>query len=267
MGKRIKAEGASVKRVFWDIETSPNIVLSWRTGYKLNISPDNIIQERAIMCICWKWEGEKKVHSLTWDDGDDKQMLKEFAKVIEEADELVAQNGDWFDIRWFNARCLIHNLPPVPKPKTVDTLKMLKKHFLLNSNRLDYVGKVLFGEGKIETNFGMWKDILLENSSTAMKKMVKYCKKDVTLLERIWQKLRDYDPPKTHAAVNMTGNVKDRWMCPHCGSTDVKKSKTRVTAKGMVQHQMNCRECGRYYSIANAVHGWYLKAKREERRG
>ena len=33
-----------IKRLFWDIETSPNVVLSWRIGYKINLDHDNILQ-------------------------------------------------------------------------------------------------------------------------------------------------------------------------------------------------------------------------------
>jgi hypothetical protein len=237
-------------------------MFSWRAGWKINLQPHMIIRERAIICICYKWEGQKKVHSLTWKKGDDKAMLKEFSKVMAQADEMVAQNGDWFDMRWFNGRNLIHGLPPVPPAKTVDTLKILKKHFYLNSNRLDYVAKVLFGEGKIKTEFDLWKAIVLENDPAAMRKMVRYCKKDVLLLERVWNKLRDYEKPATHAAVSRTGDPKDRWMCAHCGSDDVHKSKTRTTAKGMTQHQMLCNKCNRYYTIANAVFNWYLEKKR-----
>jgi len=251
-----------VKRLFWDIETSPNIVLSWNCGYKLTIQPQNIVQERAIICICYKWEGDKKVHSLEWDRGDDKGLLKRFSKIAEESDEMVAHNGDWFDLKWFNARCLVHGIPPVPSIKTVDTLKIAKRHFYFNSNRLDYIAKLLFGNGngKTKTDYEMWKKITLENDPKALKKMVKYCKNDVVILERVWQKLRDYEVPATHAAVNATGDFKDRWMCAHCGSSHVRKSKTMVTAKGMVKHQMKCNDCGRYYSIANNVFKWYLEA-------
>ena len=67
------------KRLFFDIEVSPNIVFSWRSGYRLNIDPDNIIEERKIICVCWKWEGKDEIHSLTWDKKqDDKKLLKDF---------------------------------------------------------------------------------------------------------------------------------------------------------------------------------------------
>ena len=41
----------NIKRLFFDIETSPNIGYFWRAGYKLNIGADNIIEERKIICI------------------------------------------------------------------------------------------------------------------------------------------------------------------------------------------------------------------------
>lgn len=249
---------ADIKRLFWDIETSPNIMFSWRAGYKLNLSHDNIIHERAIICICYKWEGDEQVHSIEWDKGDDRELVKEFAEIAEQADEMVAHNGNKFDLKWYNTRNLIHCLPPIPQYKTVDTLTIARKHFYLNSNRLDYLGKILLREGKISTNFDLWKRICLDNEPSAMREMIQYCKKDVELLERVWRKLTPYDMPKTHAGV-FAGL--DRWTCPHCASENVKVSKTRPTPKGMIQKQMQCNDCRRYYTIANKVYKDYVVAK------
>lgn len=99
------------RRLFFDIETSPNVVLSWRTGYELTIPHDNILEERAIICICWKWEGEDKVSSLTWDRRHcDKKMLKEFIPIINSADEAIGHNCVEVnsriltkDLRWIRA--------------------------------------------------------------------------------------------------------------------------------------------------------------------
>ena len=38
-----------MKRLFVDIETSPNIGLFWRAGYKQTITPDSIIEERKVI--------------------------------------------------------------------------------------------------------------------------------------------------------------------------------------------------------------------------
>jgi hypothetical protein len=227
-------EHTRVRRLFWDIETSPNIGFFWRPGWKITIDPDNIIHERAVICICWKWEDQKKVNHLRWRKGCDMEMICKFVEVLEEADEAVAHNGDKFDMGWYNGRHLIHGLEPIPKTKTVDTYKIAARNFNLNSYKLDYLAKILLGEGKI---------------------------KDVVLLERVWKRLSAYIDPETHAAVMATGNVRDRWRCKHCGSDHVKKSKTNVTKAGMIQHQMQCLNCGRYYTVADLVFRWYKEAK------
>ena len=96
-----------IKRLFFDIETSPCIGYFWRPGYKVNLSYDNILEENKIICICYKWQHEDEVNSLTWDSKqNDKKMLQKFIKVANKADELVGHNGDRFDLKWVKTRCL-----------------------------------------------------------------------------------------------------------------------------------------------------------------
>lgn len=192
----IEEKEKSRKKLFFDIETSPNIVFSWRIGHKINITPDNIIDERAIICISYKWEGESKVHSLSWNAGDDKQMLVEFSKIIDSADEIVTQNGDKFDIKWLRARCIYHGIPISPKFNSIDTLKMAKAGFNFNSNKLDYMGSFLGVGEKLKTGYDLWKRIVLNDDPDAMKEMIKYCEEDVRLLERVYNKLQPYCPVK-----------------------------------------------------------------------
>ena len=184
------------RRLFFDIEVSPNIVLSWRIGNKLSLGHDSIVQERAIICICYKWEDESKVYSLEWNKGDDKDMITKFAAIINSADEVIAQNGDAFDIKWLRTRCIYHGIPLSPKLNSIDTLKMAKNNFLFNSNKLDYMGKFFGMGGKIKTDYDLWKDILLKNDKKAMNTMVDYCKQDVVLLEKVYKQLQEFSPKK-----------------------------------------------------------------------
>jgi hypothetical protein len=245
--------------LIWDIEVSPNIGLFWRAGFDQSISYDQIIAERKIICICWKWVGEPKVHALTWDEEqDDATMLRKFSEVIESADEAVAHFGDRFDLPWIRARMIHLGLPPLPKIKTVDTKAWASKNFSFNSNKLDYLGEFLGFGKKIKTEYSLWKDILLEECPVAMDKMVRYCKRDVALLEKVYLRLADWCTPKSHAGV--LGGL-DNWTDPRTGSTNVIKSKTRITASGTVQHQMKNCETGTYYSINDAAFRRYLEAK------
>lgn len=240
-----------IKRLFFDIETAPNIGLFWSAGWKERIDYDNIIQERAIICICYKWEGEKP-QALTWDKNQcDKDMLQKFIKIANRADELIAHNGDKFDMAWIRTRCLHHRIPMFPSYTTIDTLKISRSKFRFNSNRIDYIGKYLGIGQKIKTTFSLWKDIVLRKDKEAMAKMVKYCKGDVTLLEKVYKILKNHIAPKTHAGV-LSG--KEKTSCSECGSDNTGVSKYRMSAAGVPKVQMQCNDCGKYHTVpASAV--------------
>ena len=236
-----------IKRLFFDIETAPNIGFFWEAGYRKTISPDNIIKERGIICICYKWEGEEEVHYLTWDKNqDDKKMLQQFVKIANEADELVGHNGDRFDLPWIRTRCLLHNIPMFPNYTTVDTLKVSRAKFKFNSNKLDYIAKVLGIGQKQHTGFDLWVQIVLNKDKEAMNTMVEYCKHDVKLLEEVYRKISPYIPVKTHQGLLM-GH--DKTSCPTCGSDKMAYSKTRISAAGTMRVQLQCKSCGKYHTV------------------
>jgi hypothetical protein len=251
---------AKFRRLFWDLEISPNIGFFWKPGFKVRIPPENIIHENAIICASYKWEDEKKVHTLHWNRRKqcDKTLVKQFCKVLMSADEAVAHNGDQFDMKYFLGRCLIHKLPAPPETKTVDTLVIARRRFRLNSNKLDYIAQVLGHGMKHDTSFSLWKDIVLNDCDKSLNKMIKYCEQDVKLLEKIYHEMANFHNPKTHVGV-VQG--KDKWTCPACGSEDVIRRRTRYTVKGTPRIDMSCKCCGRWYMISERDHKHYVEAK------
>lgn len=234
------------KRLFFDIETSPNIGFFWTAGFKLNIDPDNILQERCIICICYKWEGSKNVEHITWDgQQNDELMLRKFIKILDSADEIVAHNGDRFDITWIRTRCIKYNIPMMPNYISIDTLKASRRLFRFNSNKLDYIGKYLDIGQKMDTGgFALWKSVIWDNNKKSLRKMVDYCKQDVILLEKVWQRFNNYLPAKSHFGET----VRD---CPECSSHNVVINKRRITASGSQRLLMQCNDCGKYHTISN----------------
>ena len=234
------------RRLFFDIEVSANIGMFWQTGYKINIGPENIIKERAIICICYKWEDEKEVYSLQWDSKqNDKAMLIKFIEVANLSNEMVGHNGDKFDLAWIRTRCLFHHIPMFPKYLTIDTLKVARQKFRFNSNRLNYIADFLGLGQKIKTEYSLWKDILLHKDKVAMEKMIKYCKKDVVLLEKVFCELKNHIEPKTHYGVVFG---EDRGTCPECGSDELIRNNKVVTATGLTRIQYKCQTCHKYHS-------------------
>lgn len=234
------------KRLYFDIETSPNIGFFWSAGYKLNIGAENIIQERAIICICYKWESEKQVHYLQWDaKQNDKKLLEQFIKVANTADEMVGHNGDKFDLAWIRTRCLFHKIDMFPNYITIDTLKLARQKFKFNSNKLNYIAGYLGLGSKIKTEFGLWRDIVLDKDAGAMAKMIKYCQQDVVLLEKVHNLLKPHSIPKTHYGVIFG---EDRGSCPECGSDEIIKRGYIVMSIGTRKIRYSCNTCGTYHS-------------------
>jgi uncharacterized protein YprB with RNaseH-like and TPR domain/predicted RNA-binding Zn-ribbon protein involved in translation (DUF1610 family) len=234
------------KRLFFDIETSPNIGFFWEAGYKKNIDYSNIIKERAIICICYKWEGEKEVHELHWDaKQSDKALLQKFIKVANEAHELVGHNGDRFDLAWIRTRCLFHRIEVFPRYTVIDTLKIARGKFKFNSNKLNYIADYLGIGQKIKTNFDLWRQIVLNKDKKAMGKMIAYCKKDVTLLEKVFKEINNHIAAKTHYGALIGG---DRGTCPECGSDYLVINQKTTTASGSSRVQYRCNDCGKFTS-------------------
>ena len=96
-----------MKRLFFDIETSPCLGWFWRPGWKTRLSYNNVIEDAKIICVSYKWEDEEEVYTLDWGSKkDDKALIKEFVKIMNTAHEIVGHNGDRFDIPWVRTRAL-----------------------------------------------------------------------------------------------------------------------------------------------------------------
>ena len=248
-GKLVEFQPLKPKRLFYDIETSYNIVKAWRIGFNINLNMDDIIQERAIITIAYKWEGEENVTVLSWNKGCDKEIIKDFVKVMAEADELVGHNVDRYDTKFIMARALKHNIPVLPKYQSTDTLKLAKKHFMLNSNKLDYIAQYLgIGHKTKHRGMEMWDDIILRNDPKALEEMIEYNVQDVFLTEQVYHKLMEYSLPKVNHASKQTG---DKHTCPQCGSNHAELHKTYISSSGTKTRLMNCLNCSTNFTINN----------------
>lgn len=247
------------KRLFFDIETSPLVVYSWRVGHKLNIPYDNIIDDWRIITICYKWEGESQVHSLTWDKRrNDKEMLKAFIQVANTADEMIGHNGDRFDIKKIRTRCIYHRIPMFPKYRSLDTLKKARGGFAFDSNRLDAIAKYLGVGAKLEhEGFPMWVKCM-QGDAEALANMVMYCKVDVVVLEDVYTAMQHYIKPNSHSGV---ANGAPKYSCPICGHEEIDLIKNDVTEKGTISRVVRCGKCKHHFNISNKAYMDYLTRK------
>lgn len=239
---------SSPRILLWDIETSLQTAAIFQLAHNDYIHPSNLLSERYIICAAWKWEGEDKVHSVSvLDDpkrysknpSDDFYVVEKLHDVLSDADVIIHHNGDSFDKRYLDTRILIHDLPTLPPIPSIDTCKVAKSKLYFNSNKLDYIGKVLKVGQKIHTTPGLWLRVL-GGESKAIKEMLEYNKQDVLLLEKVYKKLRPY--VSGHVNRELYGGI----GCPRCGS---KKVQSRGYHKAITRtyRRWNCQKCSGWF--------------------
>lgn len=258
------------KTLFWDIETSPLIAPVWGL-WQQDIYYDSVIMPWHIICAAYSW-GDGEIVELKTGPGlqanKDYKVVKELHKAISQADILVAHNGDKFDLRKFNTRAVLHGFDPIPPVKTVDTLKVARKYFKFDSNRLDSLGQVLGLGGKMDNPKGLWlraiaaeiianphlkkkeKQKVWEDQEEAINMMSDYCGRDVELLEDLYLKLRPYI--QNHPNANVIRKKKKEDVCPNCESTDIRPRGFHYTRTGAKQ-RYRCHDCGAWSSDKTAV--------------
>lgn len=238
------------KILLYDIETLPNkgyfFQCSDRRGNYIN--PEFITQERSIISIAYKWYKDGDTSEVVSvadfpttfekDPFNDKQVLESFAPVLAEADYIVGHYSDKFDNKYIQARALINGLPPLNIPIEVDTCKLLKKHFLLNANKLGYVGKLLGLGDKNPMGWGDWVGCAEGNIESVIK-MAEYNKQDVLLLEAVFEKIL----PHVKSKINMHAGS-ETVGCSACGGEHLNKYGRKIGAGAKIYQKYQCQSCG-----------------------
>lgn len=227
------------KILLFDIETVPNLAYVW-AKYQQDVIAFE--KEWEILCFSYKWYGRKKVYFEKQYGKDDKSLCVKLWDLFNEADLIIAHNGDGFDIKKTNARFIYHDMQPPAPAKTVDTLKIARNRFKFTSNRLTDLGVHLGLGAKIETGgFKLWLECM-SGKVKAWNKMKEYNKQDVLLLEKVYDRFLPWIP--NHP--NM-GLLEGKSGCPNCGSDKVIKKGLRANHRTL-QQQMRCHDCT----------GWFL---------
>ena len=211
----------SSKIVFLDIETSPSL------GYVWGKWDQNVIEFKAdwyVLSFSYKYFGDKKIHTRCLSDypgykagsENDEKLIADLWKIFDEADIIIGHNADKFDIKKTNTRFISHGMPPPSPYKSVDTLKIARKAFKFDSNKLDELGRYLgLGRKLAHTGFHLWLGCM-QGDMKSWRTMKKYNEQDVALLEKVYLLMRPW--ASTHPNVN-----KGEIACPKCGSFNVQK--------------------------------------------
>lgn len=240
---QVDRQGADI--LYLDIETAPCIAAVFGR-FNINLSQANIIENGSqLISACWAWNDEEQVQGviMTPEEArkrDDSRVVAELYEAVENADILIYQNGDRFDLPKIKTRCIINSFPPPKICKTVDTLKIAKQ-LGFPSNRLDSLGDYL-GVGRKQQHSGisLWIDCLAGDQK-ALDEMYEYNEQDVLLLRDVYKKIRAFD--MRHPNMQHYYND-DHKRCTVCGSTNVYHTGHSVFTQVSEFAEVQCGDCG-----------------------
>lgn len=230
--------------ILYDLETSPIISYNWGLWEQNALA---VIKDWELLSFSYKVLGEKKIVCVSrpqFKDKTDRAITKALWQVLNSADVCVAHNGLSYDSKKSNAKFLQHGLTP-PKPSVmIDTLRVARKHFKLSSNKLNDLGKLLGVGQKAHTGgFKLWQDCM-RGVREAWRTMIKYNKKDVELLEKVYLRLLPWISNHPRITEQLDG-------CPKCGHTKL-QSRGIAHTKTQSYYRYVCLKC----------HGWCRSAKK-----
>jgi len=211
-----------------DIETAPILSYNWGLYEQTAIKK---IKPTTILSFAYQWfPGKTEV--VACDLHSEFQLLAKLHKLLDEAEIVIAHNGDSFDIKKINSRLIIHKFKPPSPYRTIDTKKEAKRVAAFDSNSLNNLGIDLDeGEKVKHRGFDMWEGCMAGNSQD-WADMKRYNKKDVDLLCRIYLRLRPW--MKTHH--------EESGKC-RCGSVN-SQSRGTFRNKNSAYRRLRCNDCG-----------------------
>lgn len=186
-------------------------------------------------------------------DANERELLVKFAEAYNKCDVSVAHYGNKFDIRFLNSRMSRYNLPPLKPIKLIDTWRILKSNFILNTNKLDSAIKFFnCPYGKPSLDWTIWRRVSLGDKK-AHEILRHRCRYDVLSLAWLYNnKLRVFAKgtvnkslahDKAYVDDSKIKAQLDDAFCPSCGSHGTLKREGYAYTQTATKVQLSCKSC------------------------
>lgn len=235
------------KVLLFDIETAPMLGYVWGL-WDNNVALNQLHSDWYVLSWSAKWLGSPANETMYMDQRnaknieDDKKLITELWKLLDEADIVIGQNSKSFDHKKINARFILNGMQPPSSYRHIDTLSLAKRHFKFTSNKLAYMTDKLCTKYKKLSHgefpgFSLWSECLKGNKE-AWKEMEDYNRNDVLSLEELYYKLIPWD---NSLNFNVYSDSVDT-VCT-CGNKKFKESGFYYTNTSKFQ-KYRCTKCG-----------------------
>ena len=228
-----------------DIETLPIATYNWHL-FDEPRALDRLVKDWAIFMGATKWMHERPVHvmdtEITGDPYDDKEVVRWLCEQLDEADIVVGQNVQKFDLRRIRARAIYHGLKPFREPQVIDTLLMGREVAQFTSHKLEYVSEMTSTQKSKHLKFpgfALWLAVIEQNPA-AYAEARRYNKDDVRSTEEWYLKLRPWARKHPNVAQYFNDDLR---RCPRCGGLHLEDR--GIIQRGVSTYtEYRCGDCG-----------------------
>lgn len=193
---------------FWDLSDFKN----------RRIHPADVTSWPRTICAAWRWYGEKRTHfAAEWEPAGPEGLFRAMWDAYDQADIVVGHNLASFDTKKLKNAWLEMGLKQPSPWRTVDTLKVARREFGMESNTLDALCTRLGITAKIDRY-----DVEIARQACAghkpsQQRLKRYNCGDIDATQALYDALRGWDPTHPHLGL-YTGQERS---CYACGSTDL----------------------------------------------
>lgn len=228
---------SALKILIYDIETAPSLGWIWSL-WKEYIGFNQLEEVGRVLCWSAKWlDSEDVLYASEWEHGHE-EMIAAIHELFNEADVIVAHNGNKFDKPTLHSAFIHYGMMPPSPTRSVDTFLVAKRNFNFISNRLGDLAKLLgVDHKKIKTDFELWTGVL-HGDKKAQSDMIEYNIQDVLVLEDVYLKLRPWITNHPNVALEA-----EEMACTNCGSSNLQRRGKAKTATSVYQ-RYQCNDCG-----------------------
>lgn len=229
----VKHRGLTIEGDFWDLS-------GWKHTIGRRIHPDDVVEWPRTICAAWKFYDEDEVHfAAEWEVGGYAGFMRRVWEAVDRADALVGHNAASFDGKHLEGGWAILGMPSPSPYRVIDTLRLARRSFAMESNTLDSLARRLGVDAKTDRYSPVVAKAAVAGDSDAQAQIEGYNRGDIIASEALFDRLRPYAKGLPHMGMW----VDDEHACPNCGETMKLTGKT-VHANVQAYEGMTCPSCG-----------------------
>jgi hypothetical protein len=234
---------------FIDLETSPHLADVWSL-WKQNVSLNQLRESTRVISFANKLRGKTAVEFRSEFHDGHEAMIARAHEIIDQSDIVVHYNGESFDMPHLRREFFKYGMQPPSPVLQIDLLKTARRQFRFASNKLEYVSRYAGLEGKVKhEGHELWVKCMAGDPA-AWGRMKRYNKRDVVVLEELYDKLLPWITGHPHMGLYNNPLGEDR--CNKCAGVNLVRRGLKATSVGAYP-QYRCKDCGGWSRGKKAV--------------